>query len=70
MNSKFDKLKGKIKEATGKLVDNDELEAKGQQEQDQAKAKEDAKHHAEGKTQEKREEIQRDAIDEDKTKEL
>ncbi|MFC6169300.1 hypothetical protein [Loigolactobacillus jiayinensis] len=63
MNSKIDKLKGKIKEATGKIVDNDELTSQGQQEQDLAKAKEDAKHLAEDKTQDKREAIQRDAID-------
>ncbi|MFD1318980.1 CsbD family protein [Loigolactobacillus zhaoyuanensis] len=66
MASKLDKLKGKVKETTGKIVDNDELTAKGQKQQDQAKAKEAAKHLAEDKTQDKRAKIQKDAIDDAK----
>ncbi|MFD0896257.1 CsbD family protein [Loigolactobacillus binensis] len=65
MASKMDKLKGKLKEAAGKVANNDELETKGQLEQEQAKAKEKAKHLAEVKTQEKRAKLQRAAKTDD-----
>ncbi|WP_125980162.1 CsbD family protein [Loigolactobacillus iwatensis] len=64
----LDKLKGKIKEKTGEIINNDELQAKGQADQKEAKLKDKAedkaeikKKHAETITQEKREAAHKEA---------